>query len=201
MKRIIMILLILLLPTLILVSCDDTAPDPASSSEQSKPSSSSGITHNSSVTSQSDKQDSGADQSQDNKYPSAYNFKMQDLNGNEIQLSSLAGKPIVLNFWASWCPPCKAEMPELESAYKKCGDQINFVMVSVDDTLSDAKGFYEGSPYTFPVYFDNSGMGSYLYSISSIPQTFFINSQGKIISSHVGAITGEQLENAINILN
>jgi len=171
-----------LLSVLVLIGCDDSKPDGDVSS-----------------TSKESHGDSSSP-TQDSTSSLAYNFKMQNLNGEELQLSDLTGKPIVLNFWASWCPPCKAEMPDFESAFNKHKDTVTFVMVSVDDTLEDAKDFYEGSGYTFPAYFDSLGEGSYIYGISSIPQSFFISADGKIISSHTGMISAAQLENGINEL-
>ena len=69
----------------------------------------------------------------------AYTFTMSDVNGNTLQLSSLLDKPIVLNFWASWCPPCKAELGDFEKAFQKYGSQVNFVMLSVDDSIDEAR--------------------------------------------------------------
>lgn len=183
MKKLLLSLLPLLL-ILLLVGCgDDAAPPITSSSVLTAPS---GNGDNPSAVPEGS--------------PDAYDFKMQDLDGNELSLSDLTDKPIVLNFWASWCPPCKAEMPALEAAYRKYGDNINFVMISVDDTREAAKSFYDSSVYSFPAYFDHTGFASYLYDISSIPQTFFISTNGKIISSHIGAITSAQLDSAINAL-
>ena len=86
-----------------------------------------------------------------------------DPQGNSYSLSQMLDKPVVLNFWASWCPPCKSEMPDFEKLYAIYGERVNFVMVSVDDTLEEAKDFYQGSGYTFPAYFDSEGSGSYIY--------------------------------------
>ncbi len=131
-------------------------------------------------------------------YQEATDFKMQDLNGNTLSLKDLFGSPIVLNFWASWCPPCKSEMPDFEEAYRSYGSSVQFVMVSVDDTVYEAQGFISTSGYSFPVYHDSYGEGSVAYSISSIPQTLFINSDGYIVKSYSQMISAQELEDGIN---
>lgn len=130
----------------------------------------------------------------------AYDFKLLDMSGNELKFSSFKGKPIVLNFWASWCPPCKAEMPDFESAYKKYGDDVVFVMVSVDDTFNEAADFIANSGYTFPTYYDVNGEGGYFYGISSIPRTFFINTDGYIAKYYSQAISSTLLEAGIKYI-
>ena len=142
----------------------------------------------------------GGEANNDESLSPAYNFTMQDMNGTSVKLSSLSDKPIVLNFWASWCPPCKAEMPDFEAAYKKYGNEVNFVMVSVDDTFSEAADFMASSGYTFPAYYDVNGEGGYLYSITSIPRTYFINKDGYIAKFYTQAISSVLLEAGIEYI-
>lgn len=127
----------------------------------------------------------------------APNFKMLDYNGNEVTLESLRGKPVVLNFWASWCPPCKAEMPDFEEAYQAYGEDIQFVMVSHlawgRDTVESAKEFYDNSGYTFPIYFDYQFEAYNAYEINSIPKTFFIDENGGIVAEVHQMISRNQL--------
>ena len=125
-------------------------------------------------------------------------FTMQDLNGNVLTLSDLVGSPIILNFWASWCPPCKSEMPDFQEAYSEYGSQIHFVMVSIDDTVSAAQGFISASGYSFPVYHDSYGQGASAYGITSIPQTYFINSDGYIELSYAHMISSSELQAGID---
>ena len=133
--------------------------------------------------------------------PQAPNITLTDYNENEVTLDSLKGKPIVLNFWASWCPPCKAEMPDFEEAYQKYGNDVTFVMVSHlawgSDTVEKAKSFYEQSGYTFPVYFDTKFEGYLQYNLDSIPRTVIINADGTIYTTFAGMISYSALENAI----
>ena len=134
--------------------------------------------------------------------PQATNFTMLDYNGNEITLDSIKGKPIVLNFWASWCPPCRNEMPAFEQAYKLYGSDVQFVMVSHlawgSDTVESAKAFYEQSGYTFPVYFDTKFEAYSAYGINSIPRTVFINADGTVSNYITGGISYAILEQEIN---
>lgn len=132
----------------------------------------------------------------------APNINLLDYNGNQVTLESFRGKVVVLNFWASWCPPCKAEMPDFETAYQKYGNDVEFVMVSHlawgSDTIESAKSFYNSSGYTFPIYFDYQFEGYYAYDLQSIPRTVIINSDGTVCAYYTGMISEQILENAIN---
>lgn len=134
----------------------------------------------------------------------AKNFAMTDADGNEMMLSDLFDKPVVLNFWASWCPPCRGEMPDFEEMYKQHGDRINFVFVNLVDgsreTEETAKAFIEEQGFTFPIYFDIYGEGSEDYEIYYIPDTFFIDRHGDVVSYAVGGIDKEQMQAGIDKL-
>jgi thiol-disulfide isomerase/thioredoxin len=134
----------------------------------------------------------------------APNFSVLDKDGNTVEFSSKKGKPIVLNFWASWCPPCKAEMPDFEEAYKKYGDEVEFMMVNLTDgyqeTLQKAKEHVSSNGYTFPVYFDTESSGAYAYNISSVPATYIIDAEGNIVAHAIGMMTAADLETAITLV-
>ena len=134
----------------------------------------------------------------------APNVTILDAAGKEVQLHSLVGKPIILNFWASWCPPCKQEMPDFEAAYKEYGSEIQFMMVNMTDggreTISSAKEYIASQGYSFPVYFDTKQEAAIEYGVSAIPTTYFINAQGHIIAYAAGAITAQHLEQGISMM-
>ena len=133
--------------------------------------------------------------------PTAADFTVQDADGALYKLSDFFGEPIVLNFWASWCGPCKSEMPALDAAYQAYGDQIHFLMIDlvdgVSETVDTGLSHIQSQGYTFPVYFDVSQEAAYAYNITSIPLTCFINTDGVIVSSHKGTISAQQLEAGI----
>lgn len=134
----------------------------------------------------------------------APDFTVYDRDGNKVKLSDLRGKPVVLNFWASWCPPCKGEMPDFNEKYLEYKDDVHFMMVNLTDgyqeTKESAKKFLDSTDYTFPVYFDSDMEGAYTYGIYSVPQTFFINSDGILITGAQGAISGEVLQKGIDFI-
>ena len=133
----------------------------------------------------------------------APDFTVYDSDGNPVALSDFFGKPIVLNFWASWCGPCKSEMPDFEGAYKEQGDEIQFLMVNCTggrETLDSAKAFVADSGYTFPVYYDTDLDASMTYGTSSIPMTFFIDAEGYLTAYAQGAISAEMLQQGIGMI-
>ena len=130
----------------------------------------------------------------------APDFTMLDMDGSEVTLASFFGKPIVLNFWASWCGPCKMEMPEIQKFYEQYGEEIHFLLVSVDDSVDTAKDFLAGTEYTFPVYFDTTSLGAYTYGASSIPLTFFIDAEGNLQAYYMGAMSADILQQGIDMI-
>ena len=134
----------------------------------------------------------------------APDFSMFDIDGNEIKLSDFRGKPVILNFWASWCGPCKAEMPDFEEAYKTYGEDIQFLMVNLTDgsseTVESALGYIWSQNYTFPVYYDISIEGAMKYSVRAIPVTYFIDADGAVKAFNEGMITADVLQDNIAAL-
>ena len=111
----------------------------------------------------------------------APDFTVYDANGNEVHLSDYAGKPIVLNFWASWCGPCQMEMPDFHEKYLEMGEEIHFLMVNMTggrETLESAKEFITEKEYTFPVFYDTDADAASAYSVYSLPTTYFIDAEG-----------------------
>ncbi|MBR4079510.1 MAG: TlpA family protein disulfide reductase [Christensenellaceae bacterium] len=122
----------------------------------------------------------------------APNFTVINNVGKEVQLKDYFGKPIVLNFWATWCGPCKMELPYFNEAYLEYGEEIEFVMVNLTDGISETvKGvrkFMSDNDYSFPVHFDTDGNGASTYGAYSIPMTVFIDAEGTVIGNYTGVI-------------
>ena len=148
--------------------------------------------------------DTGADSEAEESPDAAPDFTVQDGEGNPVKLSDFFGKPIVLNFWASWCPPCKAELPDFEEAYKKYDGKVVFLMVNMTDnqreTVQVAKDFVSSQGYTFPVYYDVNYQAATVYGVRSIPQTYFISAEGEPVAYATGMITAAQLEQGIGMI-
>lgn len=117
-----------------------------------------------------------------------YNFDIKDLNGSKIAFEQFKGKVVFLNMWATWCGPCRAEMPSIQSLYEKVkSDSIAFVMLSWDRDSDKSKieKYIDKNSYTFPVYQRSSYLPDYL-EVPSIPTTFIISKDGKVIQKEVG---------------
>ena len=131
----------------------------------------------------------------------APDFTVYDLDGNPVKLSDFRGKPVILNFWASWCGPCKAEMPDLEAAYLEYGDEIRFLTVNLTDgrseTVESASAYITQQGYTFPVYYDTKAECAYTYGVTGIPMTLFIDKNGDLVSGKNGMISQEDLQRRI----
>ena len=125
--------------------------------------------------------------------PSVPDFTVYDVEGNAVKLSDYFGKPIVLNFFASWCGPCRSEMPAFQAEYNANGDEIVFLFVSLDDTMQDAKDFIDRQGYTFPILHDTNGSAAIAYGVRSIPTTVFISREGHLAAKAVGALSASNL--------
>ena len=144
------------------------------------------------------------DVTEDIKKNTAPDFTVLDKDGNTVRLSEKFGKPIVINFWATWCPPCKQELPDFDKLSKEYGDRIVFMMVNLADgyrdTVDGTKRFVSGKGYTFPVYFDTKDNAASAYNVSSIPQTTFIDAKGNIYTTRIGAMNEATLRIYLNAL-
>lgn len=134
----------------------------------------------------------------------APDFTVYDKDGNEVHLSDFAGKPIVLNFWASWCSPCKSEMPDFHQAYLDYGEEVQFLMVNMTDgsreTVDSASAFIEEQGYTFPVFYDTGYDAALTYGAYALPTTYFIDAEGYAVAWAQSALSAENLQKGLDMI-
>jgi peroxiredoxin len=119
----------------------------------------------------------------------AANFKLQDLKGNAVSLSSMRGKVVLLNIWATWCAPCREEMPSIESLYEKFRGDKDFVVLAVSQDTDGSKAvapYVEKNGLNFTVLLDPQNEVGEAYNVSGIPETFIIGRDGRIVAHHLG---------------
>ncbi|MCM3738950.1 TlpA family protein disulfide reductase [Oceanobacillus luteolus] len=132
----------------------------------------------------------------------APDFELETLDGAVVKLSELKGEKVILNFWATWCPPCKEEMPEMQEFYDKYGDDINVIAVNFKEKNDKVAEFLNEYGYTFPSPLDSEGLVGHEYGVLTLPTTYFINSDGVIQEPrHVGPMTYEFMEEMLHTLN
>lgn len=131
-------------------------------------------------------------------------FTCYDDAGNAVALSDMRGKPVVVNFFASWCGPCKMEMPYFDECYAKYGDRVTFMMVNLcafgNDTKENGKQMVESGGWTFPVYFDTDGEAATTYAIRAMPTTIFVSAEGELKGRHTGMMDRETLEKTVQAM-
>ncbi|MBQ7865236.1 MAG: TlpA family protein disulfide reductase [Clostridia bacterium] len=136
--------------------------------------------------------------------PAAPDFTVYDMEGNAVSLSSMQGKPVVVNFWASWCGPCKSEMPDFQKAYEQHGEAVHFMIVNMTDGMQEtkekAKAYVDKQGFTFPVYYDTDMDAAMTYGVSSIPATYFVAADGSLIARANGAISLATLEKGLSMI-
>ncbi len=138
---------------------------------------------------------SGATQSAVQKGSPAPDFEISYSDGRKVRLSDLRGKAVLVNFWATWCPPCRAEVPEIQRAYEKYkAGGFAVVAVNVQESASAVAKFMEEYGMTFTVAIDSSGAVGRLYRVSGIPASFFVDRDGIVREIIVGSLTAADLE-------
>ena len=143
-----------------------------------------------------------ADQDQTKQLPP--DFTVVDAEGRKVKLSDFRGKPVVVNFWASWCGPCKSEMPDFDAVFQRMGDDSHFLMVYMTDgyqeTLASAQEFIANSGYSFPVYYDTQYSAAMAYGVSALPTTYFFDAEGYAVAYAMSAVSEEALLRGIDMI-
>lgn len=132
------------------------------------------------------------------KLPAAPSFVLDTLDGKEFHLAQLRGKPVVLNFWASWCVPCRAEMPVLARAWERHRADVHFVGVNVLDDLEDALRFVREFRVPFPSVHDPKGDTLRWFRVVGLPSTAFITREGGLLDVHAGPFLGDDGERGLD---
>ena len=127
----------------------------------------------------------------------APDFTVYQADEKSVRLSDMRGKPTVVNFWATWCPPCVYELPHFQEAIDTYGDDVNFMMINVDGNgktdIPTAQTFMAENGYSFPVYFDLSYEASITYGVNAIPMTLWLDAKGQLVHSYNSMLTEEYL--------
>lgn len=131
----------------------------------------------------------------------APNFTVTDAKGNKVSLSQLRGKPVVINFWASWAPPSQRELAMYEQAYRDYKDKVHFMLINTTsdnrETKEAADKLIAEGKFTFPVYYDLDASAANTYSVISLPTSFFIDANGKAVAYAAGEISRFQFEQGL----
>ncbi|HHV64936.1 MAG TPA: TlpA family protein disulfide reductase [Peptococcaceae bacterium] len=131
----------------------------------------------------------------------APDFTLTNIEGKRVSLSDLRGKNVFLNFWASWCEPCKDEMPDLEQIWQEYQERDLVVLtVNTGESQETVKKYIEENGYTFQVLLDSNLTVARLYNTSNIPASFFINKEGIVIEKKEGFMSGADMKKAVGLL-
>jgi thiol-disulfide isomerase/thioredoxin len=124
----------------------------------------------------------------------APDFELDTTSGKTIQLSSLAGKPVLVNFWATWCGPCQVEMPLIQEYYEKFSPNLEVLAINDDESIGEIQPYVNKLGLSFPVLLDPGGIITDLYQVRGFPTTYFIDRDGFIKEVYVGIISKRVIE-------
>ena len=121
------------------------------------------------------------------------NFTLEGLNRKQVSLNDMQGKPLVLNFWATWCPPCRQEMPLFEKYSRLLDGKVTFIGVNYDEDAVTVQDFVSANRISFPIWLDLGGKVSDLYYIDTYPNTYFVDEKGVLRAQHIGQLSEDLL--------
>ena len=136
-------------------------------------------------------------------YPAAAAFNLTALGGSgaKVSLSQYQGKPVIINFWASWCSPCQKETPLLASWYKQQHGKVVLLGLDENDSSNGALAFAKAKGISYPIGFDPTTIAAGAYGVDALPQTFFLNAQHRIVDHVAGAVTTADLATGLTLMN
>lgn len=123
----------------------------------------------------------------------APDFTARDLDGRPLRLSALRGRPVLINFWATWCPPCREEMPQIEAFVRRYGDRMEVVGVAVGETPEQVRAFLRKTPYSWRFVADPDLAVADRYGIFGIPSSYFVDREGVVRAIYTGAMNADQI--------
>jgi peroxiredoxin len=131
----------------------------------------------------------------------APDFVLKTLDGQEITLSHLQGKGIVLNFWATWCDPCRREMPLIEEKYQQLKDKgVEVLAINIAESEVSVSGFVNRLGITFPILMDKDRQITNLYEVGPLPSTFFIDKNGTVVAHFVGEMNDKTINDHLAMI-
>ena len=130
----------------------------------------------------------------------APDFNLPSLNGHDLSLEQLRGKPVLLNFWATWCDPCLRELPLLEATAQTHTGDLIVVGVSVGESLTAVEHFVERHPLDYAILLDHDEKVGNLYQVQGFPTTMFIDAEGVVRAIYLGEIPSEQLTRNLRLI-
>ncbi len=151
-----------------------------------------------------DSNSSNATSAQTSRFPLAKDFTVLDEKGNKVKLSDFRGKPVVINFWASWCYYCKEEMGDFDTSYLEHSNEVVYLMINATDGVQETKqtadAYIKESGYFFDVYYDTTGKAAEAFGVIALPSTILVDDEGRVIGKQMGLVDYEMLEEGVDIL-
>ena len=134
------------------------------------------------------------------KVEPAPTFSGELLTGKKVSLADYRGKPLVINFWASWCPPCRSEQPEFVKVHKEFGDQVEFLGINFRDSEAPANKYVRDFQVKYESIFDPSGRIGFKFGVKALPATFFVDAEGRIVRRKFGGVSKKDLREGVESL-
>lgn len=130
----------------------------------------------------------------------APDFELETLSGDSVRLSELRGKPVLINFWATWCGPCRLEMPMIQARYSANKDKFTVLAVNFDEPVETVRPYVQELGLTFPVLLDPGGAVQQLYRVRGYPTSVLVDADGIVRIRHIGIMSEKQLDNYLSQL-